>query len=97
MISAPVSMRAKLFYPTCLIKLSNVDLGASLLCFLVNHEMAVSEPGDLRLMRHAQNLICLRELLQFDPDGFANSSADTGIRSRQTQSCAETASRSQPS
>src|SRR6185369_3133610 len=61
------------------IKPPDTDLRSPFQRLFLHHEMTVSEPRDLRLVRYAQHLIRLRELLQFDSDGFTNSPANPGI------------------
>src|SRR5690349_8471553 len=53
----------ELFNAAGIIEPANADLGSSLRRLFLHHEMTVSKARNLRLVRDAQHLIRLRELL----------------------------------
>ena len=47
--------------------------------FLLHQQVTVGKARDLRLVRYAEHLICLRELFELDADCFADAAADAGV------------------
>ena len=72
MISAPVSIRAISSTRARRSKAFDVYFGPPADGFLFYQQVAIGKAGNLRLVRHAKNLIGLRQLLELGADCFAD-------------------------
>src|ERR1043165_271906 len=68
-----------LFDSAATIKLFDADLSAPARAVLADEQVCVREARDLRLMRHAEHLVCARERLQLQPDGLGDAPADARV------------------